>query len=82
MMTELNDRGVGVSANQNLSLDLCQRYPGEKVCRHCHHAKPVAAFPRNRRCRDGLSSWCRKCHNAAVRRTKARKYAQKGESYG
>ncbi len=40
-----------------------------KVCRHCEVSKPVTEFPPNRRCSDGLSSWCRECHREAVRRS-------------
>jgi hypothetical protein len=38
-----------------------------KVCKRCGNAKPSSAFPRSRRMRDGLSSWCRVCHAGAVR---------------
>jgi hypothetical protein len=41
---------------------------GEKRCRKCGEEKSASAFPRNRRLIDGLSSWCRECHNAATRR--------------
>jgi hypothetical protein len=39
-----------------------------KVCRHCGESKPPAEFRRNPRMKDGLSSWCSACHNAATKR--------------
>jgi hypothetical protein len=36
-----------------------------KVCRHCGEQKATGEFPANRRCSDGLSPWCRLCHNEA-----------------
>lgn len=33
-----------------------------KVCTKCKTDKPYDDFRKNRRCRDGLSSWCKKCH--------------------
>ena len=39
----------------------------EKSCTKCGEAKKPAKFPRNKRTRDGLSSWCRSCHNEARR---------------
>ena len=38
-----------------------------KTCTKCGEAKQPAEFPPNKRSRDGLSSWCRSCHNAARR---------------
>ena len=38
-----------------------------KTCTRCQETKEKAEFRRNRRCRDGLSSWCSTCHNAATR---------------
>lgn len=38
-----------------------------KTCRRCDEPKPLEAFPRNARTRDGRSSWCADCHNAAKR---------------
>jgi hypothetical protein len=38
-----------------------------KACTRCGDAKEPAEFPRNKRTRDGLSSWCRSCHNEARR---------------
>ena len=58
-----------------------KRNRGEgKACRKCGETKTSAHFPRNRRVKDGLSFWCRLCHNAAVRACKARKRALKGPS--
>ena len=39
-----------------------------KVCKHCGQRKEAEAFRRNRRNRDGLSSWCSECHRDATRR--------------
>jgi hypothetical protein len=39
-----------------------------KICSHCGQRKPAKEFRRNRRNRDGLSSWCAECHNEATRR--------------
>jgi hypothetical protein len=44
-----------------------------KRCVHCDQPNPVDAFPTNRRTRDGLSSWCKSCHNAATRAWRHRK---------
>ena len=38
-----------------------------KSCRKCGEAKEPAEFPRSKRTRDGLSSWCRACVNGARR---------------
>jgi len=45
--------------------------PSEKRCAHCGENHPAAAFLRNERSADGLSSWCRTCHNEATRRWRA-----------
>ncbi len=42
--------------------------PSEKRCAHCGENYPAAAFLSNKRSADGLSSWCRTCHNEATRR--------------
>ena len=47
----------------------------EKLCRKCGETKISTAFPPNPKVRDGLSSWCRACHNAAVRACNAKKRA-------
>ena len=39
-----------------------------KRCAKCGETKPVSEFRANRRMRDGVSSWCADCHNAARRR--------------
>ena len=44
-----------------------------KVCRHCALEKPAGEFPANRRCRGGLSPWCRLCHAEATCRSRARR---------
>ncbi|HEY7151783.1 MAG TPA: hypothetical protein VH391_08875 [Solirubrobacterales bacterium] len=41
--------------------------PTTKTCRHCGETKKADAFPRTKRMRDGLSSWCPKCHAEATR---------------
>jgi Stc1 domain len=38
-------------------------------CAHCGKSKPMEAFPANRRKRNGLSSWCRDCHDEARERS-------------
>ena len=50
-----------------------------KECRKCGRVKPSVEFRRNARCRDGLSSWCAECHNAATRVYRARLRAEKAE---
>ncbi len=44
-----------------------------KTCRHCGEQKATDEFPANRRCRDGLSSWCRACHDEASERSRIKK---------
>ena len=39
-----------------------------KRCTRCGETGAFDAFPPNRRLRDGLSSWCRRCHAEAVQR--------------
>jgi hypothetical protein len=39
-----------------------------KTCRKCGESKDAGEFPANRRMGDGLSSWCRACHNEASAR--------------
>lgn len=44
------------------------------MCPKCDVLKPLGLFPANKKTPDGLSPWCRTCHNAATRNTiKARK---------
>ena len=40
-------------------------------CTNCERRLPAEAFPPNRHAKSGLSSWCRQCHNAASRRSRA-----------
>jgi hypothetical protein len=46
---------------------LWQLSPASKRCSRCGVWKQAADFPPDRKPRSGLSSWCRACHNAAVR---------------
>jgi hypothetical protein len=43
-----------------------------KRCAKCGRSKDPAEFGPNRRCLDGLSSWCRSCHAEANREWRAR----------
>jgi hypothetical protein len=45
---------------------------GVKRCSECGKTGPLDAFPPNSRTRNGLSSWCRECHNEAVREWRER----------
>ena len=47
--------------------------PMTKTCRHCDQTKPIEDFPAHARTLDGLSSWCRRCHNAACRRSREKR---------
>ncbi len=47
-----------------------------KTCRRCGEAKPLEAFPRNARTRDGRSSWCSDCHNSAKRQSRRKRRAE------
>jgi hypothetical protein len=49
--------------------------PPTKRCRHCGSTKARADFKHNVRVSDGLSSWCRACHNESTKAWKARKAA-------
>lgn len=40
---------------------------GVKTCTGCRANKPLDAFSPNKRTRDGLASWCKKCTGAAGR---------------
>jgi hypothetical protein len=42
-----------------------------KTCSRCQTSKPLARYSPAPRNRDGLSSWCRDCANAANRRWRA-----------
>ena len=39
----------------------------KKTCTRCGKAKEPADFPRDKRMRDGLNSWCWRSHNEARR---------------
>jgi hypothetical protein len=45
---------------------------GKKICRHCGERLLLAEFPERRSASDGLSSWCRRCHNENVRSVRQR----------
>lgn len=47
-----------------------------KSCRKCGQTKPSEEFRFNSKVSDGLSSWCRKCHYEASRRSQAKKPEQ------
>lgn len=47
---------------------------GSKRCGDCGMVKPLADFPRNRRCKDGRHTYCRPCHNARGKETLERLY--------
>ena len=49
-----------------------ERRPLAKACRKCGETKEAPEFRANPRMRDGLSSWCAECHNAASRRWRDR----------
>jgi len=44
-----------------------------RTCSKCGKPKDPGDFKANRRMRDGLSSWCRRCHNDATARWRERK---------
>ena len=45
-----------------------ETHDGEmKLCTHCGHWKHSSMFNRNKRTKDGLACWCRKCANQANR---------------
>ena len=47
-----------------------------KTCRKCGETKETAAFRRNARTSDGLSSWCADCHNVAKRGYRRKRKAE------
>jgi general stress protein YciG len=49
---------------------------GAKVCSKCEQEKPLEAFNKNHRSRDGINFWCRDCQKAA----NARRYQEKKEA--
>lgn len=48
-----------------------------KTCRRCNDEWPLDEFPANARTRDGLSSWCRECHNNRTRQYRADKRSER-----
>jgi hypothetical protein len=47
---------------------------GQKWCPACEIFKSLNEFGRNRSCRDGLTSYCKPCHNAKGKETRERLY--------
>jgi hypothetical protein len=45
---------------------------GQKYCPRCELTQPVENFGRNRAAHDGLTAYCRPCHNIKVRESKDR----------
>lgn len=43
----------------------------EKICSRCKESKPASDFGKNRRCKDGLTSWCLPCKRNIEREWKA-----------
>jgi Recombination endonuclease VII len=41
---------------------------GQKYCPRCESVQPEGCFGKNRASRDGLTAYCRPCHNAVTRR--------------
>lgn len=52
----------------------------EKRCTKCDEAKSLVEYSPSRRHRDGLHSWCKACNNEDVKRRKAERRAEMGES--
>lgn len=50
-----------------------------KRCSKCGETKPLSEFVKNRGKKDGIHSWCKKCHNFGTKKTKntLRDYARK-----
>lgn len=38
-----------------------------RFCRQCGEVKPLSEFIRNKNCKNGLESWCKKCHAQYMR---------------
>jgi hypothetical protein len=53
--------------------------PVEKRCSRCGETKPVGAFYRNSKTRDGRQSWCTECNLASAKAWQAKKRAEMGE---
>lgn len=55
----------------------------QKTCPKCGATKPAGEFFKNRACKDGLSTYCKTCQSAAIKRWKQEKAdhykAQQGE---
>jgi hypothetical protein len=51
---------------------------GEVACVRCGETKPAMAFAANRNKANGLSSWCRDCHDSDSR-SRTRRAASFGE---
>lgn len=47
---------------------------GQKWCSACHHELPISCFGRNRATGDGLTSYCRECHNETGRKNRIKKH--------
>ena len=47
--------------------------PGQKFCSRCQRHQSMSAFGRNATTADGLTTYCRPCHNAAGREALERK---------
>jgi hypothetical protein len=43
-----------------------------KRCPDCGELKPLSEFPRNKRTKDGLATYCKPCHNARGRASRDR----------
>ena len=52
---------------------------GYKYCRACQTEQPVESFGRNRSAGDGLTAYCKPCHNAKGKETVARLYGSTRE---
>jgi hypothetical protein len=52
-----------------------------KRCSKCGKTGRLDGFPPNSKMRDGRSSWCRGCHNAAVREWRERNPANAASYY-
>lgn len=46
--------------------------PGTKYCPRCDQTLPIESFGKNRSTRDGLTGYCKACHNTAGRQSKER----------
>lgn len=46
--------------------------PESRRCPDCGREKPLDQFPRNKNCRDGRHTYCKRCHNLRVRESRMR----------